>query len=100
MHQTNSKSSTEKATNSEIDFLKLSIDEQVTLINNVLSEKVYEVLEMDGGSMEIMDIEETNILIRFYGACSGCPIAESGTLIFIQNTLQEKIDPRIEVKIV
>ena len=50
--------------------------------------------------MEIMDIEGTDILIRYYGACGGCPISESGTLVFIQNTLQERIDSRIQVKIV
>ena len=84
----------------QIDFLKLNIDEQVTLIDDILSEQVYMALEMDGGGMEIMDIEGTDILIRYHGACGGCPISESGTLVFIQNTLQERIDPRIEVKIV
>ena len=82
------------------DFLKLEIDDQVLLINEALSERVLPALEMDGGGMEIMDIEGTDVLIRYYGACGNCPISESGTLIFIQNTLQEKVDPRIEVKIV
>lgn len=82
------------------DFLKLKVDEQVNLINEALSEQVLMALEMDGGGMEIMDIEGTDILIRYYGACGGCPISESGTLVFIQNTLQEKIDSRIQVKIV
>ncbi|MFH0838552.1 MAG: NifU family protein [Patescibacteria group bacterium] len=82
------------------DFLKLNIDDQVRLINEALSEQVYSALEMDGGGMEIMDIEGTDVLIRYHGACGNCPIAESGTLVFIQSTLQEKIDPRIQVKIV
>ena len=82
------------------DFLKLGIDDQVLLVNEALSEQVYMALEMDGGGMEIMDIEGTDVLIRYFGACGGCPISESGTLVFIQNTLQEKVDPRIQVKIV
>lgn len=82
------------------DFLKLSIDDQVLLINEALSEQVTPALEMDGGGLEIMDIEGTDVLIRYYGACGNCPIGESGTLIFIQTTLQEKVDPRIQVKIV
>lgn len=84
----------------EKDFLKLDIDSQVLLINEALSEQVFMALEMDGGGMEIMDIEGTDVLIRYYGACGNCPISESGTLIFIQNTLQQKVDPRIQVKIV
>lgn len=82
------------------DFLKLDIDEQVTLINKALADQVMMALEMDGGGMEIMDIEGTDVLIRYYGACGNCPISESGTLVFIQQTLQEKVDPRIQVKIV
>lgn len=82
------------------DFLKLSIDDQVLLINEALSEQVFAALEMDGGGMEIMDIEGSDVLIRYFGACGNCPISESGTLIFIQQTLQEKVDPRIQVKIV
>lgn len=84
----------------QVDFLALSVDEQVSLINDVLSEQVYMALEMDGGGMEIMDIEGTDILIRYHGACGGCPISESGTLVFIQQTLQDRIDERIQVKIV
>lgn len=84
----------------QIDFLALSVDEQVQLIDEVLSEQVYMALEMDGGGMEIMDIEGTDILIRYHGACGGCPISESGTLVFIQQTLKDRIDSRIEVKIV
>jgi len=83
-----------------VDFLSLAVDEQVQLIDEALSEQVYMALEMDGGGMEIMDIEGTDILIRYHGACGGCPISESGTLVFIQQTLKDKIDPRIEVKIV
>lgn len=87
-------------TGDAIDFLKLGIDKQVSLINDALSEQVFMALEMDGGGMEIMDIEGTDVLIRYYGACGGCPISESGTLVFIQQTLQQKVDPRIQVKIV
>jgi len=82
------------------DFLKMEVDEQVKLIHAALSEEVYEALQMDGGGMQIMDIEGPNVLINYYGACGGCPISESGTLVFIQRTLQEKVDPRIQVRVV
>lgn len=90
----------EQTTNKQVDFLKLEVDDQVKLIDEALSEQVYMALEMDGGGMEIMDIEGTDILIRYHGACGGCPIGESGTLVFIEQTLQMKIDSRIKVKIV
>lgn len=94
------KSRMTKTKGKKTDFLKLGIDDQVLLINEALSDQVYPALEMDGGGMEIMDIEGADVLIRYFGACGGCPISESGTLVFIQSTLQKKVDPRIQVKIV
>ncbi len=82
------------------NFLDLTIDEQVVCLEEALSEDVYPILERDGGGMEIMDVQKFEIFIRYHGACSHCPIAESGTLIMIQDVLQEKIDPRIQVRIV
>lgn len=82
------------------DFATLEIDDQVTLVDEALSEQVYPALEMDGGGMELMDIQGTDVFIRYHGVCGNCPISESGTLVFIEQTLQLKVDPRIKVKIV
>lgn len=94
------KKKTETSGRKEIDFLKLSIDDQVRLIDEALEPEVYPALEMDGGGMEIMDIEKTTIMIRYYGACGGCPIGETATLPFIERTLQAQVDPRINVVLV
>ncbi len=82
------------------DFTKLDIDEQVNLINEALEPEVYPVLMSHGGGMEIMDIEGTNVLVRYFGACGGCPIAMEGTLDFIEFTLQSQVDPRLKITIV
>jgi len=82
------------------DFFELTVDEQVTKINEALKDEVYPVLHNDGGGLEIMDIEGRNILIRYYGACSGCPMATTGTLAFIERTIQDKVDERLQIKIV
>jgi len=82
------------------DFLKLSIDDQVNLIHQALEPEVYPALQMDGGGMEIMDIEDTNVLIRYHGACGNCAIGETGTLGFIEHTLRSQVDERLNVVIV
>ena len=98
------KKASKKTIQKETDFLKLEVDEQVKRINEVLSEQVYEALEMDGGGMEIMDItvikDHMQVLISYYGTCGGCHLATGGTLDFITQTLREKLDPRIEVVVV
>ena len=81
------------------DFEKLSINKQVKLVNDALEEEVYTAMTMHNGGIEIMDIKGFEIHIKYQGACVGCPMAETGTLMFIEYTLQEKIDPRIQVKI-
>lgn len=84
----------------ETDFLKMEVDDQVKLINEALSEDVYYFLASDGGGMEIVDIDGPNVLIQYYGACGNCHISQTGTLSVIQQTLQEKVDPRIQVVVV
>jgi len=80
-----------------MDFFTQTIDDQVKQINEVLEAHVFPVLHNDGGGLEIMDIQGKNIFIRYYGACSGCPMATTGTLAFIERILQEKIDQQLKV---
>lgn len=55
--------------------------ENPKLDNGSLREKVQHVLDMirpavqsDGGDLELVDVDEQgNVLIRFHGACVGCP---------------------------
>ncbi len=81
----------------KINFAKLDIDKQIKLINKALESDVIPMLQSHGGGLEIMDIKKTDVLIRYYGACQGCPLASTGTLEFIEHTLQSQIDERIRV---
>lgn len=78
-------------------FSKLDINEQIKLLQKALEADVMPMLMSHGGGLEIMDIEEFDVLVRYYGACQGCPLAGSGTLEFIEHTLQSQIDERIKV---
>ncbi|QQR83199.1 NifU family protein [Candidatus Peregrinibacteria bacterium] len=80
------------------DFATMDIDDQVDWVNEVLEPEIYPALMMDGGGMEIMDIEGTNIKVRYYGACGNCAIGESATFPYIEQTLKMAIDPRITVE--
>ena len=79
------------------DFAKLDIDKQIKLINKALESDVFPMLQSHGGGLEIVDIKKTDVMIRYYGACQGCPMAATGTLDFIEHTLQSKIDEKIRV---
>lgn len=81
----------------KIEFAKLDIKKQIKLIHKALEADVLPMLQSHGGGLEIMDIEGTDVHIRYYGACQGCPLASTGTLEFIEHTLQNKIDKKIRV---
>lgn len=78
-------------------FSKLGIEKQIELINRALEPEVLPMLQSHGGGIEIMDIDKWDVIIQYFGACHGCPLASTGTLDFIEQTLQSRIDKRIKV---
>ena len=82
-------------------FAKMELDDQVVAVQDALEEAmVYHYLAMEGGGMEIMDIQGNDIVIQYYGACGNCPVSETATLPFIEEVLREKVDKKIVVKTV
>ena len=83
------------------DFKEMSIDEKRAAIESVIDRHIRHMLVMDGGDMEILDIKEngenTDIYIRYLGACNGCASASTGTLFAIENILKQKLDENIRV---
>ncbi len=80
-----------------MSFDKLPLEEQVRRVNEALTMSVLPMLGSHGGGMEIMDIQGFEVSIRYLGACHGCALAGSGTLQFIEQTLQTQVDERIRV---
>ena len=66
-------------------------------INKIIEEDIRPALQGDGGDLEVLGLEEKTLKIKYKGACGCCPHAASGTLSFIEKTLQEKVDPEIKV---
>ncbi len=79
------------------DFSKLQLGDQIELINTALQADVMPMLMSHGGGLEIMDIQGYEVLVKYYGSCQGCPLAGSGTLDFIEHTLQMQVDENIRV---
>jgi len=69
-------------------------------IDQILDETIRPGLAMDGGGVDIIDLsDELELSVAYQGACGSCPSSTTGTLMAIQNILQEQFDPRITVKI-
>lgn len=70
---------------------------KIAQINELLDERIRPYLASDGGWLEILDLEDNTLKIRYEGACGSCPSSLTGTLMAIENMIKEEIDPEIEV---
>ena len=74
-----------------------SDDPRLLRINEILDEKVRPYLMGDGGYLEILDLHDHTLKIRYQGACGSCPSSLSGTLMAIEGMLKQEVDPELEV---
>ncbi len=74
-----------------------SDDPVIAEINELLDERIRPYLASDGGWLEILSLEENVLKIRYQGACGSCPSSLTGTLMAIENMIQDEIDENIEV---
>jgi len=74
-----------------------SDDPVIAQINELLDERIRPYLASDGGWLEILDLENKTLKIRYQGACGSCPSSLTGTLMAIENMIKDEIDSEIEV---
>ena len=60
-------------------------------------EELREMLQADGGDLEIVGIKEKAVSLRLTGACGCCPHATATIKNGIQRVLREEIDEAITV---
>ncbi len=85
----------------QVAFAQMTLVQKLKAVENTLDENIRQMLIMDGGDMEVLDIKENgsniDIYIRYLGACSGCASSSTGTLYAIEAVLKEKLDESIRV---
>lgn len=87
----------EPARDAEKKFADLTIVEKIKRIEKVLEEAVRPQLNADGGNVELVDVNGTEIKLRLLGMCSGCLAADATMKGFIEKTLREKLDSSVSV---
>ena len=82
----------------EKEFSKLTLVEKIRRIEKVLEEDVRPKLNMDGGSVELVDLDGTLVKVRLLGMCSGC-LGAAGTIKnLVEKALKEKVDPSLKAE--
>jgi NFU1 iron-sulfur cluster scaffold homolog, mitochondrial len=74
-----------------------SDDPKLAQIEELLDDRIRPYLAGDGGWLEVLELQDETLKIRYEGACGSCPSSLTGTLMAIENMIKEEIDPDISV---
>jgi Fe-S cluster biogenesis protein NfuA len=80
--------------------IETSDDPTTLLIREVLAAEILPYLSSHGGSVQVLGVEDGAVLIRYMGACGGCPSSMGGTLSAIENVIQSEVDPNLTIRLV
>jgi len=76
----------------ELKLDMIAIEERSQVIEKTLNQKVRPMLEMDGGGLTLLKIDQDQVFVRYEGACGSCSSSTAGTLNFIANALSVAVN--------
>lgn len=79
-------------------WIELSLEQKITLIEEVLDRDVRPYIALDAGGVEVLNlIDNTNLIIAYKGTCTSCYSSVGTTLSYIQQVLRGKVHPSLTV---
>ncbi len=61
-------------------------------VQRVISEEILPLLQMDGGGVEVLGVEEGVVRVRLLGTCSGCPGTVQAVVLGVEDELRRRVD--------
>jgi Fe-S cluster biogenesis protein NfuA len=80
----------EPQTSSGFNYTPLTPDEFEAKLQEVLA-KVRPFIQMDGGDIELIAVEDRNALIRMHGSCVGCPSSIYTLKLGVEEAIRKEI---------
>ena len=77
----------------------VSDDPDIAKINEILDRTIRPALQMDGGDLNVVSLQGTQLFVNYQGACASCPSSTMGTLKAIEGILKDEFNPEITVEI-
>jgi NifU-like protein len=71
--------------------------QRIKLISDTIEKKIAPMLRMDGGDIELVDVDGKNVFVRLRGACAGCAGAKATLQNLVQETLRKEVSPDIYI---
>lgn len=75
----------------------LSPAQKILKINNIIENQISPELRKDGGDITLVDIDGNKVMVKLRGKCSGCKNSHLTLKSFVESTLRDTVDKKIEV---
>ena len=69
-------------------------------VREVIEKEIKPLLALEGGSIELLSVENGVVTVRLKGACACCPMSQFTLVNFVEATLKDKIPEVKEVRAV
>lgn len=64
-------------------------------VSRVVADEVLPLLQMDGGSVEVLEVNDGVVQVRLLGSCAGCPSTVQAVILGIEDELRRRV-PEVE----
>ena len=88
----------EKTAPQNDDFKAMTTVQKVFCVQEVIDKEIRPLLEHDGGSIELVDLNGNNVVVRLTGRCSSCPSAGVTLKYTVQDKLREFVSSDLTVE--
>lgn len=88
----------EPAGSDDNEFKNLTTVQKVFRVQEVIDKEIRPLLEHDGGSIELVDLNGNNVIVRLTGRCSSCPSAGVTLKYTVQDKLREFVSSDLTVE--
>jgi Fe-S cluster biogenesis protein NfuA len=60
-------------------------------VERVVAEEVLPLLQMDGGGVEVLGVEDGIVRVRLHGTCGGCPSTIQAVIMGVEEELRRRV---------
>lgn len=79
--------------------VKLTLIQKIDRIREVLKNDINPILASDGGSCELIDVENDIVTVRLQGHCSGCAFSSMTLITVVERKIKELVSNDLSIKL-
>lgn len=79
-------------------FASLPVMQRVVRVQEVIDKEIKPLLEQDGGSIDLIDIQGTRIIVKLQGRCAACPASGATLKHTVEDKLREFVSSELTVE--